>query len=204
MCGCTRRRDRFDLAQKPVAADRGCDVRLHDFDGDRPAMAGVSGEEDHRHAAFAEQIPGRDTVRSAGLEPGDTPPLYAARANRPSTQSGPALVFVTVPGIHEAAMATALQSPPVQQIADDDAHPVLRNLRITLAYYDLSQRLAARTGGEFINWCSMACWSSKSVGTYIRSEELPAELRNGPHGTSRPRRTGQRCGARRGDPRPGR
>jgi hypothetical protein len=71
-------------------------------------------------------------------------------------------------------MMTAL---PVADIVADDANPILRNLRITLAYYDLSQRLAARTGGEVINWCSMACWSSKSVGTYIRSEELPRELR---------------------------
>jgi hypothetical protein len=74
-------------------------------------------------------------------------------------------------------MATALQSSTVEEIAGDDANPILRNLRITLAYYDLSQRLAARTGGDVINWCSMACWSSKSVGTYIRSEELPPELR---------------------------
>ena len=66
---------------------------------------------------------------------------------------------------------------PVADIVADEANPILRNLRITLAYYDLSQRLAARTGGEVINWCSMACWSSKSVGTYIRSEELPRELR---------------------------
>ena len=74
-------------------------------------------------------------------------------------------------------MVMALPSPSIEEIAGDDANPILRNLRITLAYYDLSQRLAARTGGEVINWCSMACWSSKSVGTYIRSEELPPELR---------------------------
>ena len=74
-------------------------------------------------------------------------------------------------------MATAIQSPSVEEIVADDTNPILRNLRITLAYYDLSQRLAARTNGEVINWCSMACWSSKSVGTYIRSEELPPELR---------------------------
>jgi hypothetical protein len=75
-------------------------------------------------------------------------------------------------------MVTVLQSPTIEEIAGDDANPILRNLRITLAYYDLSQRLAARTGGDVINWCSMACWSSKSVGTYIRSEELPPELRS--------------------------
>jgi hypothetical protein len=74
-------------------------------------------------------------------------------------------------------MATAVPSPSIEEIANDDANPVLRNLRITLAYYDVSQRLAARTGGDVINWCSMACWSSKSVGTYIRSEELPPGLR---------------------------
>ena len=73
-------------------------------------------------------------------------------------------------------MATAIQSPSVEEIVADDTNPILRNLRITLAYYDLSQRLAARTNGEVINWCSMACWSSKSVGTYIRSEELPRRI----------------------------
>ena len=75
-------------------------------------------------------------------------------------------------------MSTAISSTRIEEIAGDDAHPVLRNLRITLAYYDLSHRLAARTGGDVINWCSMACWSSKSVGAYIRSEELPPELRD--------------------------
>ena len=48
-------RDRFDLAQKPIAADRGGHVGFHDLDGHVPAMAGIPGEIDDRHAAFAEQ-----------------------------------------------------------------------------------------------------------------------------------------------------
>ena len=55
-------RDRFDLAQKPLAADRGGHVRLHDLDGDVPAMAGIAGKVDDRHAAFAEQT--QDGIRS--------------------------------------------------------------------------------------------------------------------------------------------
>ncbi len=43
----------------------------------------------------------------------------------------------------ETAMATAFRSSTIEAIAGDDANPVLRNLRITLAYYDLSQLPAA-------------------------------------------------------------
>jgi hypothetical protein len=52
-------------------------------------------------------------------------------------------------------MMTAVPGPAVDAIVAE-TNTILRNLRVTLAYYDLSQLLAARTGGDVINWCSMA------------------------------------------------
>jgi hypothetical protein len=52
---------------------------------------------------------------------------------------------------------------------------VHRNRRITVAYADLSQRLAdvlAGDGGVLdANWCTFATWSSKTIGTFI--EDIP-------------------------------
>ncbi|MBV8994283.1 MAG: hypothetical protein JO287_11445 [Pseudonocardiales bacterium] len=49
--------------------------------------------------------------------------------------------------------------------------PVMRNLRITQCYHELSLALAARTGGS-ANWCTFAVWASKQVGQTIRKEDL--------------------------------
>lgn len=52
--------------------------------------------------------------------------------------------------------------------------PVLSNLRITLAHYDLSialnKVLGADSGANFHTW---AVWGSKKAGTTIRQEDLP-------------------------------
>ena len=50
--------------------------------------------------------------------------------------------------------------------------PVVRNLRITQCYWELSQALAARTGGGPANWCTFATWASKQAGQTIRKEDL--------------------------------
>ncbi|NTV38165.1 MAG: hypothetical protein HGA82_03155 [Anaerolineales bacterium] len=49
--------------------------------------------------------------------------------------------------------------------------PVVRNLQITQAYYELSQAVQARTGGS-ANWCTFATWASKQAGQSIRKEDL--------------------------------
>ena len=54
--------------------------------------------------------------------------------------------------------------------------PVLRNLRITQAYADLSRALAARTGAG-ANWCTFATWASKQAGQTIRQEDLARRSR---------------------------
>jgi hypothetical protein len=50
-------------------------------------------------------------------------------------------------------------------------HPVLRNLRITQAYYELSTA-TARMIGAAANWCTFATWASKQAGQSIRGDDL--------------------------------
>jgi hypothetical protein len=63
------------------------------------------------------------------------------------------------------------------EIAVPDAEPVLRNLLITQTYYELSIALARMLGNENANWCTFACWASRTAGRFIRREELPAWFR---------------------------
>lgn len=53
-----------------------------------------------------------------------------------------------------------------------DTEPVLRNLKITQAYFDLSQAIAQRLGDINANWCNFATWASKTAGRFIRMEDL--------------------------------
>lgn len=49
--------------------------------------------------------------------------------------------------------------------------PIVRNLRITQAYGEMSRALSARTGPG-ANWCTFATWVSKQAGQTIRQEDL--------------------------------
>ncbi len=53
--------------------------------------------------------------------------------------------------------------------------PVVRNLRITQVYSELSSALAARTGAG-ANWCTFATWASKQAGQTIRQEDLARRI----------------------------
>jgi hypothetical protein len=55
------------------------------------------------------------------------------------------------------------------------ADPVLRNLRITQAYHELSAAAAVRLG-PVANWCTYATWASKQAGRTIRKEDLKLAL----------------------------
>jgi hypothetical protein len=65
----------------------------------------------------------------------------------------------------------------VRRIVAMDDRPVLRNLRITLAYHRLSEDLARVLGADNANWCTYATWASKTAGTFIREEELHEAFR---------------------------
>lgn len=62
----------------------------------------------------------------------------------------------------------------VERIASLD-DPVLRNLRITQCYHDLSAVVATRTGLS-ANWCTFATWASRQAGQTIRREDLTRTL----------------------------
>ena len=53
--------------------------------------------------------------------------------------------------------------------------PILRNLRITQAYHELSAAAAERLG-PVANWCTFATWASKQAGRTIRQEDLQRAL----------------------------
>jgi hypothetical protein len=58
----------------------------------------------------------------------------------------------------------------VQQIIEID-DPIIRNLRITQCYHELSSVLTRRIGLT-ANWCTFATWASKQAGQTIRREDL--------------------------------
>ncbi len=66
-----------------------------------------------------------------------------------------------------------MSAPTVEEIdpiaALDD--PILRNLRITQCYGELSGAVAALVGAA-ANWCTFAVWASKQAGQTIRQEDL--------------------------------
>jgi hypothetical protein len=53
-----------------------------------------------------------------------------------------------------------------------DAEPIIRNLKITQCYHDLSHAIADRIGAENANWCTFATWASKTAGRFIRIDEI--------------------------------
>ncbi len=55
--------------------------------------------------------------------------------------------------------------------------PVIRNLRITQCYHELSKVMSTRTGTN-ANWCTFATWASKQAGQTIRKEDLSRMLDN--------------------------
>ena len=76
--------------------------------------------------------------------------------------------------------ASSSSLPPISPAEVDrivalDDQPVLRNLLISQAYHDLSDAMAELLGErKNIVWVTMASWSSKTAGRFIRDDELPA------------------------------
>ncbi len=86
---------------------------------------------------------------------------------------------VTTHSLSRAAMLSwpMPSSGEVQEIvALED--PVLRNLRITVAYHDLTHALTRLFGDRNLTWCAFGCWASKTAGTFIRRDALPVFLTN--------------------------
>ncbi|HET6964955.1 MAG TPA: hypothetical protein VFH58_09300 [Acidimicrobiales bacterium] len=67
-------------------------------------------------------------------------------------------------------------NPANEAIAGMD-DPVLRNLWITQRYHELAMGLRDCGTGEDATWCAFAVWASKTAGSVIRNEDLPALVR---------------------------
>ena len=70
--------------------------------------------------------------------------------------------------------------PPITSVSETEEisthhDPVIRNLKITQCYAELSQAMVTRTGIQ-ANWCTFATWASKQAGQTIRKEDLEAAL----------------------------
>lgn len=55
---------------------------------------------------------------------------------------------------------------------------VLRNLHITHSYHVLVVSFTDLLGEKDVGWCGVATWASKTAGTFIRKDVLPALLRD--------------------------
>jgi hypothetical protein len=66
-----------------------------------------------------------------------------------------------------ASVPTIEEVDRIAKLAD----PVLRNLRITHCYHQLSQAVAAHACPG-ANWCTFATWASRQAGQTIRGEDL--------------------------------
>jgi hypothetical protein len=76
---------------------------------------------------------------------------------------------------HPRAGEPPLTPAGVREIAAI-ADPVIRNLRITQAYYDLSAACHGPvTAGA--NWCTFATWASRQAGRTVRGEDLVDNLK---------------------------
>ncbi|MCI0394715.1 MAG: hypothetical protein L0332_32845 [Chloroflexi bacterium] len=65
-----------------------------------------------------------------------------------------------------------LTKPEIRDIVRLDNH-VLRNLKITHGYYELSQGMRRIVGAKNVNWCTFATHASRTAGYAIRHEVMP-------------------------------
>src|SRR6476646_7661852 len=71
-------------------------------------------------------------------------------------------------------MGTRLVSEADVLAVEAEADDVLRNLRITQTYHQLSNDIIDLIGERDANWCAFATWASRSVGDTMRLEVVPA------------------------------
>src|SRR5216684_1144206 len=60
----------------------------------------------------------------------------------------------------------------IQNTVALSANPILRNLKITQGYSDLSTAMTSMTGGGNVSWCGFASWSSKTIGVFVRDANM--------------------------------
>ena len=86
--------------------------------------------------------------------------LAAARSSQlAATEADGGGIDVTVPTVNDVDVIGAISDP------------VLRNLRITQCYHELSTAVAERVSPG-ANWCTFATWASRQAGQTIRGEDF--------------------------------
>ncbi|MFT3923305.1 MAG: hypothetical protein QM778_12295 [Myxococcales bacterium] len=65
----------------------------------------------------------------------------------------------------------SLQEQVAGTIAQTD--PIRRNLKITLTYHRILHAMKSLTGAVDVSWPAYAVWASRTVGHYVRAEEIP-------------------------------
>ena len=68
---------------------------------------------------------------------------------------------------------TERETRAIMEITD----PAMRNLRITLGYHDLLLGMARLLGEHNLTWPAFACWASRTAGSFIRGEYVPASVK---------------------------
>jgi len=65
----------------------------------------------------------------------------------------------------------SLQDQVAHTIAQTD--PIRRNLKITLTYHRILHAMKPLVGSLDVSWPAYAVWASRTVGHYVRAEEIP-------------------------------
>ena len=80
--------------------------------------------------------------------------------------------------LHARTFVAQLRTVPL--VSENDCadvvasqHLILRNLKVTEAYYRLSIGMTLLTGHQDVSWLTFACHASKTVGTFIRGDAVP-------------------------------
>lgn len=72
---------------------------------------------------------------------------------------------------------SAPSAADVREIANTEGDRILRNLRITQSYHDLSAAMTSLLGPRNGTWSMFGTWASKTAGSFIRGDEMPASVR---------------------------
>jgi hypothetical protein len=99
------------------------------------------------------------------------PDDHSAPAPAPAPDPAPAPPVLPLPG------SPIVTPDDVRRVVALEEQAFLRNLLITQGYHDVSKTILTRTGGADMNWCTLGSWASKTAGTFIRDEEVPAVFR---------------------------
>ena len=107
-------------------------------------------------------------------------PRYAPRPKKFPVGPAKQAAAIELPLVEQSVRTIASKGFPLWEDVPDLE---LRNQRVTLGYFHLSNQLADLLAndtpdGRFANWCTFAVWSSKTIGATIDPNQLPAGIKD--------------------------